>query len=199
MRHLKLEIAFSDYWHCGSGRGGTGSVDAAVVRDSTDGLPIVPGRHIKGLVRHALRDLSELGHIPPEATTVLCGRGAGDGLPSDAKTRFETEPGLLRVGTACLPEVWRETLGGRDRARVERELLFRLQHSTAISDGTAKKRSLRSTEVVVPLTLTASLSGPLSEQQVSWLRLATKLIRRLGAHRTRGLGRAELALSEVEQ
>ena len=197
MRHLELKIAFSDYWHCGSGRGGTGSVDAAAVRDSTDGLPVVPGRHIKGLLRHGLLDLSELGHIPPEAATILCGRGTGDQTSFDAKTRFETEPGLLRVGTARLPETWREALGGDDKPRGECELLFRVQNITAISGGTAKRRCLRSIEVTIPVTLRAQLSGDLSDQHVSWLDLATKLLRRVGANRTRGLGRADLSLSEV--
>jgi CRISPR/Cas system CMR subunit Cmr4 (Cas7 group RAMP superfamily) len=47
MGACNLKIDLRGYWHPGSGRGGGVVMDAMAHRDST-GLPVLPGRHLKG-------------------------------------------------------------------------------------------------------------------------------------------------------
>ena len=54
--NIKYTITFHTYWHCGSGLSASADVDALPIRDSK-GLPYVPGKTIKGLVREAIEDL----------------------------------------------------------------------------------------------------------------------------------------------
>src|SRR5690625_450439 len=60
-----LQIQIFSYWHTGSGMGKGPELDATVIRDST-GLPYLPGRTIKGLLREALLTCEQLGHIPEQ-------------------------------------------------------------------------------------------------------------------------------------
>ena len=79
--------------------------------------------------------------------------------------------------------------------------LYRSMHATAIKHetGTAVNKSLRGTEVVVPLTLYATLDEvPNAPHKVAnWqntIQQSLGLIQAVGAHRTRGLGRAVITL-----
>ena len=78
-------------------------------------------------------------------------------------------------------------------------------HSTAIDHGTgvATNKSLRGIEVVIPLTLYATLNEvPSAKFKIpNWHKLlepALPLIQAVGAHRSRGLGRAVVSLEEVK-
>ena len=50
---INYTIKFHTYWHCGSGLAAGGDADLLVVKDK-DGVPFVPGKTIKGLVREAV-------------------------------------------------------------------------------------------------------------------------------------------------
>ena len=57
MSTIKYEIEFFSNWHCGSGLAAGADVDALVIKDN-NGLPYVPGRTLKGLLRDAATNLS---------------------------------------------------------------------------------------------------------------------------------------------
>ena len=57
MGTIKYEIEFFSNWHCGSGLAAGADVDALVIKDN-NGLPYVPGRTMKGLLRDAATNLS---------------------------------------------------------------------------------------------------------------------------------------------
>ena len=50
------KIEFHTDWHCGSGLAAGADVDALVVKDE-NGMPFVPGKTIKGLVREAVSEI----------------------------------------------------------------------------------------------------------------------------------------------
>ena len=52
MSTIKYEIEFFSNWHCGSGLAAGADVDALVIKDQ-EGLPYIPGRTLKGLLREA--------------------------------------------------------------------------------------------------------------------------------------------------
>ena len=53
MKRLTLTFTLLSYWHAGTGAGRGGDADAVVQRDD-DGLPYLPGKSVKGLIRDAV-------------------------------------------------------------------------------------------------------------------------------------------------
>lgn len=189
---LKIEIR-SD-WHPGTGRGSGFHLDA-VTYEGADGLPRLPGRTLKGLLRDALYRAEAWGwaEVPTGTTKALFGaRADQDG---------ETTTGLLRVGDATLPaEVAAYLASAAGQPLVPG--LYRERFSTAIDPktGVAAGRSLRGMRVVVPLTLFAPIAevpgvAPVADWRKG-LGAVLPLIDAVGAHRTRGLGRAVLGWKE---
>jgi CRISPR/Cas system CSM-associated protein Csm3 (group 7 of RAMP superfamily) len=188
-----LRVELLDTWHVGSGRALGRHLDAVVDRDAR-GLPYVPGRMLKGLLRSAADALEAWGHWP--AGTVERLFGGRSQRDDDLAPR-----GLLRVGSAELPEPERTWLGSdHDDARRQRAALFVAQFQTAIDrdSGIAASGSLRGIELVLPLTLHAEVTlgrpgGPATDEDWQRLSQLLPLVRAVGAHKTRGHGRARLS------
>jgi len=202
MTRCLLTVEFRDYWHIGSGRGQGKHLDAVVDKD-TEGLPFVPGRMLKGLLRDALRRLEAWGNTgvaSDQAAVSVQELFGGPGGDISTATRHDTSPGLLFVGDARLPEELRRWLSHSDQA-AQRQTLYRQIFSTAIDEttGGARENSLRGVEVVIPLTLSACLEvqGKAPEIAIRQIKRALPLIQAVGAHRSRGLGRARLSLGEL--
>ncbi len=209
-----LSFDLGAFWHIGTGQGESAHVDAAVARD-VDGLPVLHGRAIKGLLREALTAAEELGQVPAGVAAWLCGTPARQ--PADDTTglrrhRFESHPGHATFTNAVLPESWRAFATG-DRQGNRIATLFDVVQATAIDEetGQAKDHSLRAVEVAVPMTLTAEVTlepgaapppwtVPGTETPIDWvaaLERALPLLRGLGAHRNRGLGRVRVTLTRA--
>ncbi|NKI33909.1 hypothetical protein HFP89_01860 [Wenzhouxiangella sp. XN79A] len=194
-----MTIDFLGFWHCGGGRGGGSVVDAVIHRDAS-GLPVVPGRHLKGLLREAVSCAESWqweGFARGDTERLFGTRTETHGADSRA--------GFLRVGDGVLPAATQRYLAESEAGRKLVPALFRSLHSTAISPetGSALRRSLRGMEVVVPLKLEAPIMTIMNAgaEPVEWLErleAALPLIRAVGAYRSRGLGRARLALEATE-
>lgn len=193
---LRLNFALESYWQAGSGRGGGAVLDSLAHKDAED-LPYLPGRTVKGLLRDAIYRLETWGHGPPGLTVRLFGEiGVHEGV-----TRLETQGGSLAVSDARLPEAERNWLASKGNAQL-RQALFRHISSTAVDSGTgtARKGSLRSIEVAVPVTLEAQvevIKPDLLEAEPAWqeyLELALPLIHAVGTSRSRGLGRVKVSV-----
>lgn len=173
------------YWRIGTGRGDASTLDSRCARDR-HGLPFLPGRSVRGLLREAVREASEFDpDIPDRAEIALFGSRAKPGEEASDVTR----PGTLRVEDATLGEDETAALMGRDDLIAG---LFAAKRATAMEKtGTARPHSLRFDEVALPVTLQARIS-PLDAAPSGWeamLGAALPLIRAIGSHRTRGLGR----------
>lgn len=196
-RTLKIEIL--SYWHPGTGRGQGRHLDAITHRNES-GLPCLPGRTVKGLLRDAVHRWESFGGYGigdsdyPSLTEQLFGPYGTEGV--------KTWPGLLRFSDATLTESEAAYLAGNSQLL---KGLYRNHYATAIDHktGTAEKNSLRGIELVVPLTLHAKVdlvsSAACSEMETCWPELlapALHMIRAVGAHRSRGLGRAIVTMLE---
>lgn len=189
--HIQIDLC--GYWHPGGGRGQGMVLDAVCHRDG-HGLPVLPGRHLKGLLRDALERSGEWGWLgfPGLAATLFGER------TEDARGRVP-QPGCLRVGDAGLPEATaRHLASAGGQALVSG--LYRSLYATAVdhASGTADDQALRGIEVVVPLCIRAPI-GPIPGREpppdwVQRLKDVLPLIDAVGAHRSRGLGRAVLTL-----
>lgn len=191
----QITFSFLSWWRVATGEGRSGSVDTICARDQ-DGFPFVPACQVRGLLREAVRDAEELGWVDAGSTVLLFGSRAmvGEDLGPD------TMPGTLRFESA--------RIGDDDRQAIlssgDTELLngmFDIRRSTAMENGMAKDRSLRTDEVAIPLTLCAEVSV-LPGVPVDWesvLRAAAPLVRTAGQKRTRGFGRCAVAVNSTER
>lgn len=188
-----LTVDILSFWHPGSGSGAGMAHDALAHRDPL-GLPVLPGRHIKGLLRDALESAEAWGWDNHDglAVQLFGGRSRDDEVPT---------AGTLRVSDAALHTATAQWLAGPEgRALIPG--LFRYLHATAIeASGVASDKSLRAIEVVVPLRLHARLEPvPGAQPPGQWPQRIAEvlpLVRAVGALRNRGLGRARCTLEEV--
>ncbi|MDT8438126.1 MAG: RAMP superfamily CRISPR-associated protein [Wenzhouxiangellaceae bacterium] len=186
-----LQVELFSYWQAGTGRGSGAHVDNLSHTDA-DGLPEIPGRTLKGILRDATRTAGLRGWLDDaQLHQVLFGARAEEAGAS--------QPGCLRVGSAQLPSEERRWLAEAGRDCVPE--LFRDLHSTSIdpNTGTARAHSLRGIQVVIPLVLSARIAE-LDAAPAGWveqLRRCLPLVRAVGSSRSRGLGRARLTLLET--
>ena len=139
MAQLALKVEFFGYWQAGTGRGAGAHVDNLTHTDA-DGLPEIPGRTLKGLLRDAARQAGQFGWLEsPDLHRRLFG--------VRAEESGRSQPGCLRIGSARLAKEERRWLAGPGRDCVPE--LFRDLHSTAIDPvaGTARAQSLRGSQV----------------------------------------------------
>ncbi|HMO63997.1 MAG TPA: RAMP superfamily CRISPR-associated protein [Verrucomicrobiota bacterium] len=197
MKTARLRLELLGWWHAGSGHSRGGDADALVIRDA-DGLPHLPGRTVKGLLRDACRLVHAHQHS-----------GQPDrwfGLPEPVNTQHppaeppsQTElsdrpPGALRFGDARLPEPERAWFAGEAQEQARRALFPTLTTTALTERGVTRPQTLRTLEVAPPLPLQAEIPGPDDPAWVDELATAARLIRHLGSHRHRGLGRCRASL-----
>jgi len=187
-----LVVDIHGYWHPGTGRGSGFHLDA-LSHENSRGLPALPGRSLKGLLRDAAERAAAWGWpgLDGDFVVQMFGRRSDEAGSS---------PGLIRLSDAALPE----TIAGALAA--DRDLvagLYRDLFATAMNEyGVALDKSLRGLRAVVPLTLEAEISLLPGQDAAppDWperLRRCLPLIRAVGGHRSRGFGRATLSLKEA--
>lgn len=164
-QYLKIELL--NYWRSGTGQSRGMNLDA-LTNKTTEGLPKLGGKHIKGLLRDALRAAEAWKHLDDvfpadfdgpcgDLETLICGSR------SQVDSSLDTLPGMLVTGDALLHPVEGEwLLGNKDYIPSLYEALF----STAIGEnGSAKNKSLRGFEVSLPVNLFVLLELNVTGQQ----------------------------------
>lgn len=187
---LQYKIDFFSSWHCGSGLSAGADVDALVVRDR-DGLPYVPGKTVKGLVREAVEDFLAFRKEDIRIVADLFGNAEDrNNLPQDEEGKMKQ--GILFFSNAeLLPEQKQIILDEQLKP-----FLFDSVAATRIAeDGIAMPHSLRRIQVVLPCTLYGQILD-VSEESKILLQQAVKLIKRMGLARNRGLGRCSFTIME---
>jgi len=163
---MRYKITFYDFWHLSSGVSAGASLDSLVVKNS-DGLPYVPGKTIKGLVR--------------EMTELI----------DDTKTKeiFGDEGSQIAHSYFSNATLDKDTINHLNANPTLKKHLFDKVTSTKIGkNGIAESKSLREIEVVVPLTL----SGTIECNDEELITGALGMIKQIGLNRNRGLGRCKM-------
>ncbi|MEI6421132.1 MAG: RAMP superfamily CRISPR-associated protein, partial [Lentisphaerota bacterium] len=176
---MKYKVEFYSDWHCGSGLSSGSDIDSLVIKDE-DGLPFVPGKTLKGLLREAAEQICGFrkGNKANDDFIVKC-----FGRETDKKTE-DSDAGCCYFSNAELDQKTKEFFNS---AAERKSMLFRKISSTAIDEkGMASEHSLRRAEVTVPVSLHASIAG-IPEEFAGKIRLAMKWVKRLGENRNRGL------------
>ena len=174
MKTIGYKIQFFSSWHCGSGLSAGADVDELVVKDK-DGMPFVPGKTMKGLIREAVEDYMFLT--------------GGDNKDVDATFGSAADvKGSAFFSNATLDEREQEAIVSNSAQRY----LYNKVTTTAIDDnGIAKEHSLHSIETVVPCTLKGFVAD-VPENMVEIIGESLGLIKRIGLKRNRGLGRCNI-------
>jgi hypothetical protein len=215
-RKRTLEIDILSWWHPGTGRG-DGAITDAVVHLDDDGLPQLPGRTVKGLIRRAVLLGIDAGlpGLPDDVVTSLFGSQIPEGIHADDRiealeeARFVSQKAALHISNARLgatadeQAAWRAWAHTNEDAPRWLETLVGDFSSTRLQNGVAADQSLRNIQVLAPMKLHAFLTAEgndfLTAEEVPWssIHLALRLfLRSLGSHRNRGFGRARAALVE---
>jgi CRISPR/Cas system CSM-associated protein Csm3 (group 7 of RAMP superfamily) len=174
----ELEIKVLSYWHAGSGLGKGADLDAIVARDS-QGMPYLPGKSLKGIFREAAMTLAENELIQIDVDELF-------GLADKKGKIFFTDAVLNKDVKAYIISDETKTLG---------EGLYERFSSTSIKDGVADKHTLRSVELCGPVTLHAVSES--DDDIFEFLQKCSSLIRGIGGHRSRGLGRCAVTVSKA--
>lgn len=195
MPKAKLVFDIHSYWHVGSGLGQGANLDAVVVKTAA-GLPYLPGRSVKGLLREALQIAEDYGHtaVVDGTTQRLCGTMTGKGV---AISRFETEAGTISLTNAVIEGMEEWAAENRDKTRG----LFVQVASTSIDEkGLAVTDTLRRIEAAVPVKLVAMVeTDETGDEWLKSLKAAAPLVRGIGAGRNRGFGRCHLEVIPCEE
>lgn len=198
MNSLTLLIETLGPWHMGSGEPGERDLDAVVSLDA-DGLPWIPGKTLKGLLREASQLAEDFDHLPKDWT--VWAFGAPDRIDNLHSN------GALDFRAARLPESFRSWWSSQDKPQREslRSAFFHDYSSTALDEhGVAEEKTLRRVESIIPVTLeaTVSLRAGCTLRHDDWPSILTTdvlpHVRRLGSHRTRGWGRCRITRQEVK-
>ena len=190
MAWLKAQIL--TYWLTGTGGGGGFAHDMVQIDDRL-GLPYLPAKHLKGLIRDAIDRVAHWSGQSSPATSLLGDEG-------DA-------PGLIEMRDARLSPA----LGAALEQAGNQSALFRTLRQTAMENGVAKQYSLRSSRVAIPMVLLGEIEASpdavtlsandavLANAFQSWqttFREALPLVRAVGSGRMHGLGRVVLTLED---
>jgi len=185
---IKYKITLHSMWHCGSGESKGADMDALVIKDS-NGLPYIPGKTIKGLIKDGMQELAEVGElVSNENIWQIFGKEANN---------YDGIIGQCFFNNATMPKVLKEYLSGQGNA-YQKYLFFKLT-STSIDGqtGVAKDHSLRSMEATVPMELVGEILD-VPDGLYSKLEQAMQMVKGLGVGRNRGLGRCTFEIIEKQ-
>lgn len=214
MKYRKiLEIDMLSYWYVGTGKGAGVGVDS-IAFQTQSGLPVWPGKSLKGVFRDAYKQAMRLPHFETSGAlslTTLFGPSVDGTIPDEASgtldVRSDGGRGALRFSDARVAvgekyleiEAWARS---KDGAQYTPYFYDEIPNIAMEDDGTTKDTSLRLTQVVKPIKLYAEIEFVGSEEEANQafdgLEKMFPLIRLMGGNRTRGYGQLSLRFQDTD-
>ncbi len=193
MKKIKYRIRFFSEWHCSSGLAAGMDMDLLVIKDES-GLPFIPGKTMKGLLREAVEELFDYTDRKDHTILFQMFGYSGQQIASGGVLDMDTTAGSSFFSDATLSPALKE------KVRQEKGLAeyFYCKNSfTAIDrDGIAKEGTLRQIQTTIPCELYGSISNvPLLDFEV---KNVFSYVKRIGLNRNRGLGRCCMELVSME-
>lgn len=195
MKILQLTIELKSDMCCGTGTGDGVQFDTVSAYNDY-GLPYIPAKRLKGLLREQAEFLIACNPENKNFVEILFGKGEQAGalivnnaeiknvrnLKEDLDKLFKSQPSLYNPSAVA-------------------EYYTVARHATQMKNGVAKPKSLRTIGAVPSGTIfeaTLYLDDSSSSEKVEFLRKCAKLLRHIGLNRTRGYGEAVCTLEEQE-
>lgn len=201
MIDIKYKVEFFNEWHTGSGLSAGADVDDLVIKDK-DGLPFIPGKTVKGLLRQALEEVVEFRNEYDEKIEIIestFGLFKEESADNEVQTDSDKKGRLIRGTIFCTNVTLSPDLAHNIKSTKTSEYLYRSVASTSIDkDGIAKEHSLRKIETTVPCVLYGEILD-VHESLKDDLVDALGYIKRLGVNRNRGLGRCRFNVINNEE
>lgn len=186
---IQAIIEILSYWHAGTGLGLGVLADAITLKDENH-LPYLPGKTLKGLFREAFQILEDSENIPSNTTT----KYFGEATTPDNEI-INAESGCCFFTNANISKELKNYLLSDTN---QRDCLYETISSTKLDDkGMAEDKSLRTIEVCMPVTLSGIIETQ-DNTSLDYFQKAAGLIRSLGSHRHRGLGRCKVTVKLIE-
>ncbi|WP_418641475.1 RAMP superfamily CRISPR-associated protein [Vibrio chaetopteri] len=203
---MRLIYNMQSYWLAGTGTDAGAYADNLAIK-TPNRLPYLPARTQKGQLREAF-ELAEKNSWFEDFSLTFQGQNLTDLLFGTESRNGQHGAGVLLLSNAVLSDnEQRFFVSASDTENNTRtNALYDILTSTAIDDsGSAKMHSLRTYEVVIPVTLYAQLELQLHylppkiahyiEQHIEkWLTLVLPLVTHIGAKKQRGLGEVIITL-----
>lgn len=209
MRNLTLEIQFLGYWYIGTGNEAGAYADSILAKD-LDGLPYVPGKTLKGMVRQACEIAQGNGWFDNFSNVIECIFGQeGSAIVENKISSFSDNSNLTELDVQGCMYFSNAEFSDEDKKDLNnnptyKNYLYETIQSTKIDreTGVAEPSSLRSAEVCIPVNLYAELNYDESKLPASvkpqdfekTLDSALALITEIGGKRRRGFGRCKVGI-----
>lgn len=178
---MEYTITFYTNWHCSSGLSSGADCDTLVAKDK-NGLPFVPGKTIKGLLREAATEVVKFKKTDSNKVTQIFGLPYDDGDKDNQGKAFFSNAELSDEEKNILKD------------SKLKDYLYESHAFTRIDkEGIAANTSLRKMESVVPCVLYGKILN-IPDGCEDILKDALKYIKRLGLDRNRGFGRCDFQL-----
>lgn len=194
METIIYKIDFFSYWHVSSGLYGSTYADL-LVNKTKDGLPFIPGKTLKGLLREAAEYMNKLdsNFIKVEFINDVFGEEEPEG--NNKNSEKHRKEALSFFSSATLSKNLQSKISSSDSS-----YLYTVISSTKIdNNGLAENHSLRELEVTIPLTLYASIEDfPKKEGYIQQLEYCMNFVKRMGLNRSRGLGRCQFSIKKQD-
>lgn len=180
-RYMKINIKLRSYWSIGSGKGGN-SNDSLILKDKY-GLPYLPGKTLKGLLRDALKD----GSVNNKIIIKLLGHEKGE---------EDLNHGILRINSARINKEEIEKIKGLSPQ------IFTTKTSNSLDKNKqTEEHSLRTLDRAIPVELESFIThknnGSFKNDEINAIETGCKMLRKLGENRQRGLGSCVVTLDNI--
>lgn len=196
MKNLLYTIQFFSYWHASSGLAGGSDVNLTVIKDK-HGLPYLPGKTLRGLLRDAALSLYELGDEAVSTEFLKRVFGWNDATYPRAGGVYSCYFTSAYLGDALRHQMVATKSDPEETATEKaelRRLLYDRLASTAIDEhGQARDNTLRQIEASIPLILYAQIED-FPDEEPAYLHAMQRCmswVKHLGLNRSRGLGRCQ--------
>ena len=186
---IEYTVKIHSYWHCGSGLAAGADVDALVIKDQ-EGMPFIPGKTMKGLIREAVEDYLQYSHESNE--TIIAVEKAFGNPASSSSLEVKGEAFFTNA------EIKDDLRNDIINAELQKFLFTNIASTAIDKNGIALENSLRRIEVTVPCELTGKIIS-IDESLKSVIDKSLDLIKRLGVNRNRGLGRCTISIKGKEE
>lgn len=200
MAEINYKVTFFSDWLCSSGLSGGSESDVQVIKNN-NGLPFIPGRTIKGLVKEGAKDLFELEKDDEGYKSYTDFMTACFGYEEEEKNDPDrvNETGFSYFNAEFSSQVAKHFISNP----AAKEKLSREIQSTKINaeTGVAENKTLRTKEVAVPVTIYGKINNKydIEHPYNVMIKDCLKMIKRLGVNRNRGLGRCKFDILETKE
>ncbi len=184
MSEIHYQIEFFSPWHCGSGMGGGDDADYRPLLDE-QGMPFVPGKTVKGLLREAACAIG----APNDFVEKVFGRPSKRN--GAREMRSDSTEGTAHFANAEIPPATRQLIAGKPELAAE--LLLGRYFTKLDGAGQVVDKSLRRGEFAVPMRLEGVIRG-VTPDEAATLERCMGFVKQLGTQRSRGFGRCRLSV-----